>query len=87
MTERFDPTCHPPFSRDPDFLWSREPAILAQEVGASVIRRLLPKWARYFEHPNSGKGTFGSDVRDALDKELTAALGRVLPAAYPSERK
>lgn len=68
-------TGHPPLS-EIGYLWSRAPADLAQEIAASVMRRML---ARHAIMLGAKAGRVGVDLRDALDRELTAALKQVLP--------
>lgn len=73
---RLDPICHAPASELPGFVWPDDPTIIAMEIAASVMRRLRGQHGEFAAF----KGGFQVDLRNALDREISAALNRKEPA-------
>jgi len=71
MGARYDPRALPPHSETPGYAWSRDPAMLAQEIAASVMRRMIRDHGTILA---AKAEQVGMDLRNALDRELTAAL-------------
>lgn len=67
-----DPDCHPPGSETPDYHWNRDPEMLAQEIGASVIRRL-----ERTHYARLNTNSFCGALRNALDAEIRAAFRKL----------